>query len=85
MIAELKKHPKDYTILLIILAVFVAGFTLAWPNLLLQRTFVVFLGAGYFFWGVLHHHKSGMISTKVVLEYFFVSLLACCLLFLLTQ
>jgi hypothetical protein len=84
VISELKKHPKDYAILLAVLIIFVAGFTLAWPNVLLQRVFVVFLGVCYFFWGVLHHHRSGMISTRVVLEYFFVSVLACCLLFLLT-
>lgn len=66
------------------LAAFIAGFILAWPNVLLQRSLIFFLGAAYFCWGVIHHHKSGLISVKVVLEYFFVSLLACSLLFELT-
>jgi len=84
MIREIRKHVRAYLVLFTLLATFIVGFILAWPNVMLQRSFVLFLGAAYFSWGVVHHHKSGVISVKVVLEYFFVSLLACSLLFVLT-
>ncbi len=84
MTKDLHRHSRSYFVLFILLALFLVGFVMAWPNVLLQRSLVFFLGATYFCWGVIHHHKSGVISVKVVLEYFFVSLLACSLLFVLT-
>ncbi len=81
---ELTKHRLAYLVLGIVLGLFIVGFTFAWPNILMQRALVLFLGAFYFFWGVVVHRKSGVISVKLVLEYFFVSVLASSLLLLLT-
>lgn len=84
MNTKLRKYRTAYGFLFTVLILFIIGFTAAWPNILLQRALVIMLGCFYFFWGVLHHHKSNVISVKVVLEYFFVSVLACSLLLLLT-
>jgi hypothetical protein len=82
---ELLRHRLAYIILGLGLVSFVAGFLLAWPNVVLQRLEVVILGGFYFFWGVVVHRTTGTISVRVVLEYFFVSVLACSLLLLLTM
>jgi hypothetical protein len=38
----------------------------------------------YLFWGIVHHLKTNRLTKKVVLEYLGVSVLAGCLMFLIT-
>ena len=45
MIKELRKHSRSYLVLFAILAAFITCFVLAWPNVLLQRALVLFLGS----------------------------------------
>jgi hypothetical protein len=76
MTKDVRKHPTDYLFLLGIFAVFLAAYFNAWPNQTVQRLLGVCLGAGYFFWGMMHHRATHTLNKRVVLEYFFIGLLA---------
>ena len=55
------------------------------PDTITQRIIAITGGIFYFFWGLLHHHKIKHLNEKVVLEYFFISLFASSVLYLLTM
>ena len=80
MIKELRKHPADYMVLAGILVLFVVGYFSAGKQLVAQHAMAVCLGIAYFIWGFVHHKSIKMLKTRVVLEYFFVGLLATTLL-----
>ncbi len=83
IIYELHHHWLEYLILLIGLAVAASLFVFFWPNRDTLRLIIIGLGVFYFIWGVATHMKAQRINTRVVSEYFMVSLLACGLLYLL--
>lgn len=76
MTKDIRKHPVDYLFLLGIFGVFLVSYFTAWPNQAVQRLLGVCLGAGYFFWGIVHHRATHTLSKRIVLEYFFIGLLA---------
>ena len=84
MFKELRKHPADYLMLVSVLAVFFFGFFAVWPNVLLQQSFALAIALAYFLWGIMHHRNEKSLTARIVLEYFFVSLFAGSVLFLLT-
>lgn len=83
MIQEFTSHKKSYVILIVFLLAFVLAFLHAWPNHFYQEITVVVACIFYFLWGLVVHAQQGYVSGKVVFEYFAVSVLAGCLLFLL--
>ena len=80
MTKELHKHPADYMFLAGILVLFVVGYFSAGKQLVVQHAMAVSLGIAYFIWGIVHHKSMKMLTTRIVLEYFFVGLLATILL-----
>jgi hypothetical protein len=82
MMKELMKHSADYMFLAGILVIFLVGYFTSGTNTVAQMAFAVGLGISYVVWGVLHHRGTRMLTTRVVLEYFFVGLLATALLLL---
>ena len=80
MTKELRRHPADYMFLAGILVLFIVGYFSAGKYLAAQQAMAVSLGIAYFIWGVVHHKNMKMLTTRVMLEYFFVGLLATTLL-----
>jgi hypothetical protein len=66
---EVKQKPLEYILLLLIFLIglflyFFAGFD---PH---GRRLVVYgLGAGYFFWSLIHHYYRGDLTLSIILEY----------------
>ena len=76
MIGEIKRYPAHYLVLALIL---VGGLTAMFIFRFNQpvRLAVVYATAGlYLLWGIVHHYLVDHLRSKVVLEYFFVALLA---------
>ena len=65
-----------YLVLLVILDLAVAAFFLFSFNKMYQAAVVVAMGVLYVVWAVVHHHLSGDLHLRVVLEYVLISLLA---------
>ena len=84
MIAEFKNHKSAYSILVVVLFVFVLLFLHFWPDKNKQRSLALGMSLFYFIWGVVTHKKAGHINKKVIYEYFAVSLLVSSILILLT-
>ncbi len=81
---ELHRHKLDYSILVLILGLFIFAFFYVWPNTFFERTLVLVLSVLYFFWGMFHHMRSDRVTIRIVLEYFFASTLSGVILFFLT-
>jgi len=81
MTKDIRKHPVDYVFLVGILGIFLASYYSAWPNHVTQQLLGVCLGVGYVLWGIVHHRATRTLSKRIVLEYFFIGLLATSLLF----
>ncbi len=81
---EFLHHYLAYTILILALALIVLSFFTVWPNIIAQRYLILILSAFYFMWGVISHTKTDHITTKVIVEYLAVSVLAGLLLSLVT-
>ncbi len=81
---ELARHRVAYSVLLLLLFLFGVGIFGAWPNREMQRYLIVGLAASYFVWGIVTHVKSDSITSRVVIEYGIVSLLAGAFLTLMT-
>lgn len=84
MIRELKKHPGDYLALLFVLGGFIFAYFWLDQSLVIKQGLFAGLGCAYFVWGLMHHKLHHTLTTRVVLEYFFVSLLATTLVMLVT-
>ena len=84
MIKELKKYPKDYILLGIILISASYAYLNGWPDQQPQQIAAAVLSLLYFVWGIMHHKIHDHLTFRVVLEYFFVSTFAGALLILLT-
>jgi len=80
MTKELQKHQADYMFLAGILTLFMVGYFSAGKQLVAQHAMAVSLGIAYFIWGIVHHKSTKMFTARVMLEYFFVGLLATTLL-----
>lgn len=78
---ELKKHPLDYVVLVIGVALCLLAYTLSWPNYYEQRLWAVVLGVFYTFWGLWHHDRTNSLHAATVLEYVGLGFLATSVLF----
>lgn len=81
---EFLKHAIAYTILILALLLIILSFFAAWPNIIAERYLVLIMVAFYFMWGIIFHTKTARLTTRVILEYLSVSLLAGALLLLVT-
>ncbi|MFH2118525.1 MAG: hypothetical protein ABII10_02220 [Candidatus Paceibacterota bacterium] len=77
-------HKFAYAILLIGIGAFLFYFYAVWPNRVAQRLSSLIFAIFYFFWGIATHIKTRHLTSRVVAEYFAVSLLIGLLLFLIT-
>ena len=80
MTKEFRKHPADYMFLTGILTLFTVGYFSAGKYIAAQQAMAVSLGTAYFIWGIVHHRNMKMLTSRIMLEYFFVGLLATTLL-----
>lgn len=80
MTKEFHKHPADYMFLVGILTLFTVGYFSAGKYIVVQQAMAVNLGIAYFIWGIVHHRNLKMLTPRIMLEYFFVGLLATTLL-----
>ncbi|HKY74074.1 MAG TPA: hypothetical protein VJ246_02040 [Patescibacteria group bacterium] len=80
MSKELRKYPLDYLFLTLLLGTFIGAYFFIWPDVTSRRVLASCLGMAYFLWGVRHHAMQHTLNTRIVLEYFFVGLLAAALL-----
>lgn len=80
MTKELSKHSADYMFLAGILTLFIVGYFSAGKYIVAQQAMAVSLGVAYFIWGIMHHKSIRMLTARVMLEYFFIGLLATTLL-----
>ncbi|MFC1653671.1 hypothetical protein ACFL1M_02390 [Patescibacteria group bacterium] len=74
MINDLKEHSLDYIVLFAILG---SGAWLYWvfsDDSLMQRVISAGTGLTYILWGIIHHHRSDKVTTKVVLEYVLIAI-----------
>lgn len=85
MFKELQKYTIDYVMMYGILIALLFLYFFYNPDLVSQRIIAISGGVFYFFWGLLHHSKIKDLTEKIVLEYFFISLFASSVLYLLTM
>ena len=76
LFCELKQHRWAYLILLAFFGLVVGLFIFAGYNLMWQRISIIFLGAGYFIWGMITHLSAKHLSARLVFEYAAISILA---------
>lgn len=81
---EVKNHPVAYVVLLLLTAVFIIGFFIAWPNQLMEQLLIIGYAISYVIWGVLTHRAKGVSSPDLIKEYAMVAILGALLLLLLT-
>lgn len=76
MFTDLRRHKLDYSLMAVIAAVFTFLFLAKRnePSYLLYLT--IGFAASYLLWGVWHHLRLRDLTGKIVLEYFFVGVLA---------
>ena len=77
-------HKLAYAVLLIGIGIFLFYFFAVWPNRVAQRLSSLIFAVFYFLWGITTHIKTSGLNSKVITEYFAVSLLIGLLLFLIT-
>ena len=75
MINEVKKYPSHYVALIAILVCGVVAISLFRFDHTLLNIAIYSLGGLYVIWGILHHHSTNQLRTKVVLEYILVAIL----------
>lgn len=73
---EIASHRLAYLFLIIFLSAVVGIFTWAGYDILWQRLVILFLGVGYFLWGVITHLGSKTLSFRLIFEYAAISILA---------
>lgn len=84
MFQEFRNHTLAYSILLVVLFVFILLFLGAWPNRQAQRFVALGLGLFYSAWGILTHLHADHISRKIVYEYVGIGILGSVLLLVIT-
>lgn len=73
---ELQKHAWAYFTLLLLLLAGGLLFMFAWPNRVLQRWIALGIAVMYFLWGVITHTRADHLTSRIVLEYLCIALLA---------
>lgn len=76
MISEIKKHPVDFSVLLIGFAFLGYTFYLYQHEPKLQTIIIWAAAAYYFLWGVVHHLVREDFHPKVAIEYLFIAFFA---------
>ncbi|MDQ5951368.1 MAG: hypothetical protein QG639_645 [Patescibacteria group bacterium] len=84
IISEIKKHLVSYTVLLIGIIAFCSTFFMVWPDRFKERITVIAFALFYILWGIATHAKKKQITSKVISEYVFVSVIGALLLLMLT-
>jgi hypothetical protein len=80
---ELTKHPHHYSLLIVFEALLLTLF-LSSRDQTLQILLALLVGVAYFFWGILTH-AGELRTSRLMLEYAIVGLLASLMLIILTQ
>lgn len=74
LFGEIKKYPKDFFVLGLLLAFSIVAFLHFSYAVVLQKRMIYFAGASYLFWGIVHHWHKKDLSLKVILEYLLFSI-----------
>lgn len=80
---ELRQHPYDYLVLMLLTGVIVAGI-LSDVRASTQQLLSVVLGFAYAGWGIWHHRRQKNLSVRVAMEYTLMGLVVSLLLFAVT-
>lgn len=79
---DIKKHPRDYLILIAGVVLILIAFTLSSPNETSQRACAILLGSFYTLWGIWHHTQDNSLTKATLLEYLAMSMLVSAVLWL---
>ncbi len=66
-------HITHYIFLLILLILSISAILGFAHQVNYQRFFIIFMGVGYFIWGLAHHYQEDSLYKEVVIEYALVS------------
>jgi hypothetical protein len=75
-IIEVKRHPLEYLVLLLILLFSAIVFVFFSYDHYLQRRVVYMASTAYFTWSLYHHYRRGDLHTSIIIEYLLFILLA---------
>lgn len=72
---EIKKHPVQYVVLVILLLSALVAFLYFSYDPFMQRRVLYFTAALYFLWSLFHHYQRGDLQVSILLEYLLIALL----------
>lgn len=77
---QIKKHPLEYSALLLILLLSSFAFVFFSYDDHLQRRVVYLTASSYFLWSLYHHYRRGDLAISIIVEYLVFALLGVLLL-----
>ncbi|MCL4390473.1 MAG: hypothetical protein M1484_00345 [Patescibacteria group bacterium] len=63
------RHAVDFLILLLIISLGLGGVLFFRFDIASQVAVVILMAVFYVFWGIVHHHHDGNLTSSIVLEY----------------
>lgn len=69
MFNDIKRYKSDYSFLAFITLIFSALFVYKKTDPLFLFWLTALYGLSYILWGIWHHHRTGIVTGKVMLEY----------------